>query len=332
MEEKITMAHGAGGRFSRQLINDVMLPAFDNDTLNEMNDGAVLGGKLVFTTDSFVVRPLFFAGGDIGRLAVSGTVNDLAMMGAMPNYLSAAMIIEEGFDITELRKIVWSMAVAADEAGVKIVTGDTKVVGHGQCDGIFINTAGIGLRLPNVNISIKNVKPGLKILINGMIGDHATAIIAERHALTLPDSFKSDCAPLNSLVKAMLEVEPKIAMMRDPTRGGLASTLNEIAQDADVGIMIDEKKLPIRTEVRGVCKLLGFDVLELANEGKVLAFVPAEAAEAVLDAMKKHPLGKQAAIIGEVVDNPRGKVGIRTAIGSKRFVDMPVGALVPRIC
>ena len=332
MDEKITMAHGAGGRFSQKLVRDVMLPAFDNDILNQLHDGAVLDGKTVFTTDSFVVRPLFFAGGDIGRLAVTGTVNDLAMTGAIPKYLSAAVILEEGFDITELRRIVWSMAVAAEEAGVKIVTGDTKVVGHGQCDGIFINTAGIGERIDGVNISAKNVKPKMKVLINGPIGDHAAAIIAERHALTLPDHVKSDCAPLNSLVKAMLEVEPKIAMLRDPTRGGLASTLNEIAQDADVGIMLDEKKLPIRPEVKGICKLLGFDVLELANEGKVIAIVPEESAAAVVVAMKKHPLGKQSVIIGEVVEEPRGKVGIRTAIGSKRFVDMPVGAIVPRIC
>lgn len=332
MNEKITLAHGAGGKFSQKLIRDVILPAFDNPMLNELHDGALLEGELVFTTDSYVVRPIFFAGGDIGKLAVCGTVNDLAMTGAMPKYLSAGVIIEEGFELTELRRIVWSMAVAAEEAGVKIVTGDTKVVGHGQCDGIFINTAGIGTRLAGVDISVKNVKPKMKVLINGTLGDHATTIIAGRHGLTLPDSIRSDCAPLNSLVKKMLEVEPKIAMLRDPTRGGIAAVLNEIAQGADVGIVLDESKLPIRKEVKGVCKLLGFDVLELANEGKVISIVPAESAEKVLEAMRAHELGRQAEIIGEVVDEPRGRVSLRTSIGSMRVVDMPLGAIVPRIC
>lgn len=332
MSEKITLAHGAGGRFSQQLVRDVMLPAFDNEMLNELHDGAKLGGKLAFTTDSYVAKPIFFAGGDIGKLAVCGTVNDLAMSGAIPKYLSAGMIIEEGFDLVTLRKIVWSMAVAADDAGVKIVTGDTKVVGHGQCDGIFINTAGIGELIEGVNISVKNVAPTMKILINGSIGDHATTLIAERHALTLPASVQSDCAPLNGLIKKMLEVEPKIAMLRDPTRGGIAAVLNEIAQSADVGIVIEEKKLPVKNEVKGVCRLLGFDVLELANEGKVIAFVPSDSADKVLDAMRQHKLGKQAAIIGEVTDAPRGKVGLRTSIGSTRVVDMPVGNIVPRIC
>lgn len=332
MNEKITLAHGAGGKFSQKLIRDVILPAFDNPMLNELHDGALLEGELVFTTDSYVVRPIFFAGGDIGKLAVCGTVNDLAMTGAMPKYLSAGVIIEEGFELTELRRIVWSMAVAAEEAGVKIVTGDTKVVGHGQCDGIFINTAGIGTRLAGVDISVKNVKPKMKVLINGTLGDHATTIIAGRHGLTLPDSIRSDCAPLNSLVKKMLEVEPKIAMLRDPTRGGIAAVLNEIAQGADVGIVLDESKLPIRKEVKGVCKLLGFDVLELANEGKVISIVPAESAEKVLEAMREHELGRQAEIIGEVVDEPRGRVSLRTSIGSMRVVDMPLGAIVPRIC
>ena len=332
MSDKITLAHGAGGRLSQKLVREIMLPAFDNDMLNEMHDGAKLGGKLAFTTDSYVAKPIFFAGGDIGRLAVTGTVNDLAMSGAIPKFLSVGLIIEEGFDIVTLRKIVWSMAVAADEAGVKIVTGDTKVVGHGQCDGIFINTAGVGELIEGVNISIKNVQPTMKVLINGSIGDHATTIIAGRHGLTLPDSIKSDCAPLNGLVKAMLDAEPKIAMLRDPTRGGIAAVLNEIAQDANVGIMLDEKKLLIRNEVKGVCRLLGFDVLELANEGKVIAIVPSDSANKVLDVMRHHPLGKQAAIIGEVTDASPGKVGLKTSIGSTRIVDMPIGVIVPRIC
>ena len=332
MSEKITLAHGAGGLLSQRLVREIMVPAFDNPMLDELHDGAKLSGNLVFTTDSFVAKPIFFAGGDIGKLSVCGTVNDLAMSGAVPKFLSAGLIIEEGFDVVELRKLVWSMAVAADEAGVKIVTGDTKVVGHGQCDGIFINTAGIGEALEGVNISVKNVRPKMKVLINGSIGDHATVIIAGRHGLTLPDTIKSDCAPLNGLVKAMLEVEPKIAMLRDPTRGGLAAVLNEIAQGADVGIMLDEKKLPIKPAVKGVCNLLGFDVLELANEGKVVAIVPSESADAVLETMRQHKLGKESKIIGEVVEDPRGKVGLRTTIGSTRIVDMPTGVIVPRIC
>ena len=332
MSDKITLAHGAGGLLSQKLVRELIVPAFDNPMLDELHDGAKLSGNLVFTTDSYVAKPIFFAGGDIGKLSVCGTVNDLAMSGAIPKYLSAGVIIEEGFDLIELRKIVWSMAVAADEAGVKIVTGDTKVVGHGQCDGIFINTAGIGEAIDGVNISVKNVRPGMKVLINGSIGDHATVILAGRHALTLPDSIKSDCAPLNGLVKAMLEVEPKIAMLRDPTRGGIAAVLNEIAQGADVGIMLKEKKLPIKPAVKGVCNLLGFDVLELANEGKVIAIVPSESADKVLDVMRQHALGRQAEIIGEVVETPRGKVGLKTSIGSTRIVDMPVGVIVPRIC
>ncbi len=335
MNDKITLAHGAGGKLSQKLMRDVILPAFDNEILRELHDGAVLDrleGRLVFTTDSYVAKPIFFAGGDIGKLAITGTINDLAMSGAMPKYISVGLILEEGFELETLKKILESMSKAAKEAGVPIVTGDTKVVGHGQCDGIFINTAGVGEMIEGVNITVKNVLPTMKILINGTIGDHATAIIAGRHGLTLPDSVTSDCAPLHDLVRAMLEAEPGIVMMRDPTRGGLASTLNEIAQAANVGIMLDENKLPIRNEVKGVCQLLGFDVLELANEGKVLAVVPMGSVARVLSAMRKHKLGRQAAVIGDVVREPRGKVGLRTVIGTTRAVDMPVGVIVPRIC
>ncbi len=332
MNDKITPAHGAGGKLSQKLMRDVIMPAFDNEILRELHDGARLDGGLVFTTDSYVAKPIFFAGGDIGKLAINGTVNDLAVSGAVAKYISVGLILEEGFEIDTLKEILDSMSKAAREAGVKIVTGDTKVVGHGQCDGIFINTAGIGKMIEGADISVRNVKPSMKILINGTIGDHATAIIAGRHGLVLPDSVKSDCAPLNDLVKSMLEAEPKIAMMRDPTRGGLAATLNEIAQGADVGIMLDESKLPIRNEVKGVCQLLGFDVLELANEGKVLTFVPPGSVPRVLSAMRKHKLGRQAAVIGEVVRAPRGKVALRTVIGTTRAVDMPVGVIVPRIC
>lgn len=332
MNDKITLAHGAGGRLSQKLMRDVIMPAFDNEILRELHDGARLDGRLVFTTDSYVAKPIFFAGGDIGKLAITGTVNDIAVSGAVPKYISVGLILEEGFEFDTLKQILDSMAKAARDARVQIVTGDTKVVGHGQCDGIFINTAGVGEMIEGADISVKNVKPKMKILINGTIGDHATAIIAGRHGLVLPDSVKSDCAPLNDLVKSMLAAEPKIAMMRDPTRGGLAATLNEIAQGADVGIMLDEGKLPIQNEVKGVCQLLGFDVLELANEGKVLTFVPPGSVPRVLSAMRKHKLGRQAAVIGDVVQAPRGKVGLKTLIGTTRAVDMPVGVIVPRIC
>ena len=331
MSEKILMAHGAGGKLSAELLHEVILPAFDNEILHELHDGAKIG-RLAMTTDSYVVRPIFFRGGDIGKLAVCGTVNDLAVTGATPKFLSVGVILEEGFDFDALKKIVGSMAAAAREAGVKIVTGDTKVVGRGQADGIFINTAGIGELIDGVDISAKNIRAGMKVLISGTIGDHATAILAGRHGLDLPESVKSDCAPLNRLIAEMLAVEPKIAMLRDATRGGLAAVLNEIAQAASVGILLDEEKIPVRDEVRGVCDILGFDALELANEGKVVAVVPADSCEKILSVMRRNVYGLNAAEIGEVVSNSAGKVGLRTAIGAVRIVDMPAGELVPRIC
>lgn len=331
MSDKILAAHGAGGKLSAQLLHEVILPAFDNEILNELHDGAKIG-RLAMTTDSYVVRPIFFRGGNIGKLAICGTVNDLAVTGAIPKFISVGLIIEEGFDISALKKIVGSMADAARESGVKIVTGDTKVVGKGQADGIFINTAGVGELIDGVNISAKNVRAGMKVLISGTIGDHATAILAGRHGLQLPDSVKSDCAPLNGLIREILTVEPKIAMLRDATRGGIASVLNEIAQSAHVGILIDETKIPVHDEIRGVCDILGFDVLELANEGKIVAIVPESSAENVLSVMRDHIYGKNAAIIGEVTANSAGKVGLKTPIGGVRIVDMPAGELVPRIC
>lgn len=331
MSKKILMAHGAGGKLSAQLLNEVILPAFDNEILNELHDGAKIG-KLAMTTDSYVVRPIFFRGGDIGKLSICGTVNDLAVTGAIPKYISVGVILEEGFDFDDLKRIVTSMAAAAYAAGVKIVTGDTKVVGRGQADGIFINTAGVGELIDGVDISAKKVCAGMKILISGTIGDHATAILAERHGLELPESVKSDCAPLNKMIYEMLIVEPKIAMLRDATRGGIAAVFNEIAQAANVGILLDEEKIPIREEVRGVCDILGFDALELANEGKIIAVVPAESAEKVLSVMRKNIYGKDATEIGEVVSNSAGKVGLKTAIGGVRIVDIPSGELVPRIC
>ena len=326
MGKKILMAHGAGGKLSAELLREVILPAFDNEILNELHDGAKIG-RLAMTTDSYVVRPIFFRGGDIGKLSICGTVNDLAVTGAVPKYISAGVILEEGFDIDDLKKIVGSMA-----AGVKIVTGDTKVVGRGNADGIFINTAGVGELIDGVDISAKKICAGMKILISGTLGDHATTILAARHGLELPESVKSDCAPLNRLIGEMLAVEPEIAMLRDVTRGGLAAVLNEIAQAANVGILIDEEKIPIQEEVRGVCDILGFDALELANEGKIVAVVPAESSEKILSVMKKNIYGVNAAEIGEVVQNSAGKVGLKTPLGAIRIVDTPAGELVPRIC
>ena len=331
MKKKILMAHGAGGKLSAELLHEIILPAFDNEILHELHDGAKIG-KLAMTTDSYVVRPIFFRGGDIGKLSICGTVNDLSVTGAVPRYISVGVILEEGFDFDALKKIVGSMAAAAHEAGVKIVTGDTKVVGRGQADGIFINTAGIGELIDGVDISAKKICAGMKILISGTIGDHATTILAGRHGLELPESIQSDCAPLNKLIGEMLAVEPQIAMLRDATRGGIAAVLNEIAQAANVGILLDEEKIPIREEVRGVCDILGFDALELANEGKIIAVVPAESSEKILSVMRKNIYGYNAAEIGEVVENSAGKVGLRTSIGGVRIIDMPAGELVPRIC
>lgn len=331
MTEKITLAHGAGGKFSADLLHEIILPNFDNEILNELHDGAKIG-KLAMTTDSYVVRPIFFSGGNIGKLSICGTVNDLAVTGAIPKFISVGLILEEGFEIGDLKKILASMSLAANEAGVKIVTGDTKVVGKGQSDGIFINTAGVGELIDGVEISVKKICAGMKILMSGFIGDHATTILAERHGLELPPNIKSDCAPLNKLVKEILEVEPKIAMLRDVTRGGLAAVLNEIATSANVEIIIDEKKIPVRAGVQGVCDILGFDVLELANEGKIIAIVPQNSAEKILDIMRKNIYGENAAIIGEVTENKVGRVGLKTKIGSIRIVDTPIGNLVPRIC
>lgn len=334
MKDRITLAHGAGGKISRELMEEVILPEFGNPALNELHDGAVvhMEGQVAFTTDSYVVKPLFFAGGNIGKLAVCGTVNDLAMTGAVPRYISAGVIIEEGFPIADLKAIVHTMRQMAEEAGVSIVTGDTKVVEKGKADGIFINTAGIGDLLPGVRISPGNVRPGMKVILSGYLGDHAAAILAGRHGLELPDTVRTDCAPLNKLVRAMLEAAPDIAVLRDPTRGGLAAVLNEIAGASGTGILIDEEALPIRPEVQGICDILGFDPLCLANEGKVVAFVPADREHAVLEAMRANPYGREARTIGEVVAEAVGQVGLRTSIGGIRVVDMPLGNLVPRIC
>jgi len=336
MEDKrIKMDHGSGGQLSRELVEEIFIGSYGNPVLNQLHDGAALAmqsERIAFTTDSYVVKPLFFAGGDIGRLAVCGTVNDLAMTGAVPRYLSVGMILEEGFLLSDLQRIAASMQTAAAEAGVRIVTGDTKVVNRGAGDGIYINTAGVGDLIAGTSISPGNVKPGQDIILSGYIGDHATAIMAGRHQLVLPESIQSDCAPLGKLVQDMLAVVPQVALLRDPTRGGVAAALNEIATQAKAGILLEESALPVRPEVAAVCDLLGFDPLYLANEGKLLAFVDATYTEQLLAVMRQDPLGREARVIGRVTTEAPGQVGLRTAIGGTRLVDMPLGVQIPRIC
>lgn len=334
MDETIQLAHGAGGRMSAMLTEEVLRPILGNPILDRMHDGATLdmGGKIAFTTDSYVVAPRFFPGGSIGRLAVCGTVNDLAMTGAEAKYLSLSLILEEGLAVEELRRVLKDVRAAADEAGVSIVTGDTKVVGHGACDGIYINTAGVGEIIEGTDIAPQNIRPGMDVIVSGFLGDHAATITAARHGLKLPEAIKSDAAPLNGLVKEMLRAVPEIACMRDPTRGGAAATLNELAAQSGTGILLDEELLPVRPEVEGVCELLGFEPLYLANEGKLIAFVPAEKTETLIAVMHAHPYGKETRCIGNVTDKAPRQVAMKTALGGVRIVDMPTGSLVPRIC
>jgi hydrogenase expression/formation protein HypE len=335
MSETIQLAHGSGGKLSHDLVQQIMLPAFSNPALNLLHDGAQLpagGGRIAFSTDSFVVKPRFFPGGDIGKLAVCGTVNDVAMNGALPHYLSAGFILEEGFPVDELRQIVASMGQAAIKAGVTIVTGDTKVVEKGAVDGIYINTSGLGFIPEGVTISPCRIKPGQDIFINGYIGDHSIAVMGERHGLTLPATVLSDCAPLAGLVKELLTAVPDIALLRDPTRGGVATTLNEIAGQAKVGIRMDETAIPVRPEVQAVCDILGFDPLYLANEGKVIVIAEPCYREKILAIMRSHQYGTQTRLIGTVVAQPAGQVGLQTAIGGMRLLDMLAGDQLPRIC
>jgi len=333
--EKILLAHGSGGELSHELVTSLFVKAFRNPILDPLDDGAVLriGGKRwAFTTDSYVVTPIFFPGGDIGKLAICGTINDLSMSGAKPLYLSAGFIIEEGFSLSDLQAIVASMQETASAAGVKIVTGDTKVVNRGGADGIFINTAGIGAIPEGVNISGRNARPGDRVLLSGTIGDHGVAILSLREGLQFFTTLESDCAPLNQLVVEMLEVSKDIHCLRDPTRGGLSSTLNELARQSGVGIWVEENRIPIKEQVQGACELLGLDPLILANEGKLVAIVAEEAAEMVLQRMQAHPFGREAAIIGEVREEPIEKVVLRTRLGLTRIMDMVVGEPLPRIC
>ena len=334
MGEKILLAHGSGGRLSHDLISKVLAPAVMNPVLARMDDSAVLdlSGRLAFTTDSYVVSPIFFPGGDIGRLAVCGTVNDLSMSGARPLYISLALIIEEGLDIDDLRRIMESVREAAAEAGVQVVAGDTKVVDRGKADRLFINTAGIGLIEGGADISGSNARPGDKIILSGGIGEHGMAVMSQREGLHFSLPVASDCAPLNHLVAAMMAVSSNIHSLRDPTRGGLASTLNEFAKQSDVGIVIEEDKIPVHDGVRGFCELLGLDPLYIANEGKLVAAVVESDAAGVLSAMRENKYARQAVVIGEVTDGHRGRVVMKTRMGSSRIVDMPVGEILPRIC
>jgi len=332
----VQLAHGGGGRMSQMLIEKMFLPAFDNPVLRRMHDGALLdveAGRLAFTTDSFVVRPLFFPGGDIGSLALHGTVNDVAMCGARPLALSVGFILEEGMPMEDLWRIVGSLRDAADAAQVMIATGDTKVVDRGKGDGVYINTTGIGRVRDGVDISPERARPGDVVLINGAIAVHGIAIMSVREGLEFDTELVSDSAALHGLIAGLLDAAPEhVHVLRDPTRGGVASALNEIAQQAGVGVQLDEAAIPLDDQVRGACEILGFDPLYVANEGKAIAIVAREVADEMLAAMRAHPLGKRAAIIGEVVDGHPGKVFLRSRVGGMRVVDMLSGEQLPRIC
>jgi len=333
--ETILLGHGSGGKLSADLVREIFLPAFDNPALARLDDQAILdvnGSRLAFTTDSFVVKPLFFPGGDIGSLAVHGTVNDLAMGGARPLFLSAAFIIEEGLPLETLRRVVESLQRAAKQAGVSVVTGDTKVVEKGSGDGLFINTSGIGLVRPGIELSANRAKPGDKVLLSGAIGEHGIAILAQREGIQFDTTIESDSAPLDSLVAAMLDTGAAFRCFRDPTRGGLSSAMNEIAVQSNVGIELDERAIPVREEVHGACEMLGLDPLYVANEGKLVAIMQPEDAERALEAMRKHPLGSEARIIGTVAHAHPGMVTLRTLLGTTRVVDMLAGDQLPRIC
>lgn len=336
--DHILLAHGSGGQASHRLVDELFRVCFTNDWLDRMDDSAVIAlpdpaaRRLAFTTDSYVVRPLFFPGGDIGKLAVCGTVNDLSMAGARPLYLSAGFIIEEGFPVAELRRVVKSMAEAARSANVHIVTGDTKVVERGGADGLFINTAGMGVIPDGVEVSGRRVQPGDAILLSGSVGDHGMAVMSRREGLHFQTTLASDCAPLNGLVAAMLAAEPQIHALRDPTRGGLATTLNEIAAASGVGIDLDEVRIPVRPEVAGACEILGLDPLYVANEGKLIAAVPPERAESVLMAMRAHEFGRDAQIIGRATSERGGRVVLHTAFGTRRILHVLTGDQLPRIC
>ncbi len=334
--EKVVLGHGSGGKMSHDLIGRLFLPPFDNPVLAAGDDAGVItlpgGMRLAVSTDSHVVWPLFFPGGDIGRLAVCGTVNDLAMMGARPQYLTAGFILEEGLEMGVLERVVEAMRSAAAEAGIQIIAGDTKVVQKGKADGLYINTAGVGLVPEQVHISGTNAQPGDVVILSGSIGDHGIAVLGARGELGFEADVVSDAAPLNHLVQAMLAASPNIHVLRDPTRGGVATTLNEIARQSNVGIVLDEDKIPVRPPVQAACEMLGFDPLYIANEGKLLALVAAADAAQVLTAMRQTRYGEEAVVVGEVRESPRGRVLLKTGLGSLRVVDMLAGEMLPRIC
>jgi hydrogenase expression/formation protein HypE len=333
--EKILLAHGGGGTLSRQLIQKMFFSQLDNPLLNTGHDGAIFnitGSRMAFSTDSYVVKPIFFPGGDIGELAVNGTVNDLAMCGAKPLYLSLSFIIEEGLPMEDLWKIVQSISQTAKECGVEVVTGDTKVVDRGKGDKIFINTSGVGVIYDGVDVSPQRTQAGDKIILSGKIAEHGIAILSAREEFDFEADVKSDTAPLNSLVESIIKVCPEIHVMRDPTRGGVSSALNEIAESAKLGIYIEEDIIPISDPIKAICEILGLDPLYIANEGKLLAIVPENKASAVLKAMQSHQYGRDSRIIGKVTEDNPGKVIMKTSIGSHRIVDMLSGEQLPRIC
>ena len=332
----VLLGHGSGGKLSADLIQYLFLPAFGDETLAQLEDQATLelenGARIAFTTDSYVVRPLFFPGGDIGKLAVHGTINDLAVGGAKPLFLSAAFILEEGLPMESLRRIAASMRAACDQAGIRLVTGDTKVVDRGKGDQVFINTSGIGAVPIGRNLSIRNAQPGDKIIVSGTIGDHGIAIMSVREGIEFETVLESDTASLAGLVEKMLAACSTIRCMRDPTRGGVSSALNELAKASGVGVRLDEAAIPIRREVHAACEMLGLDPLYVANEGKLLAVVPAESAPSLLAAMREHPLGENAAIIGEIVADKSRMVVMKSLVGGNRVVTMLSGEQLPRIC
>ncbi len=338
--ERIMLGHGGGGRLTAELIREVFLPALDNEVLQRGEDAAVLeltgsltaGERLAVTTDAHIVRPLFFPGGDIGRLAVCGTVNDLAVMGAVPLWLTASFIIEEGLETALLLRVAEAMRTAAAEAGVTVVAGDTKVAERGQVDGLYISTSGVGRIPTGRNPSGSGIRPGDVVLVSGPLGDHGIAVLAARGELAFETTIRSDVAPVNGLVEALYDAGVTVHAMRDPTRGGLAATLNELATRSRVAVVLQEGSIPVRPEVEAACELLGFDPLQVANEGRLVAFVPDGQAKAALTALRAHPLGPGAVVVGRVEADPAGRVLLETSIGGTRIVDVPAGELLPRIC
>jgi hydrogenase expression/formation protein HypE len=334
-EERIVLAHGSGGKATQTLIEAVFLEAFSNPLLAPLEDGAVLaanGGRLAFTTDSFVVSPLFFPGGDIGDLAVNGTVNDLAVSGARPLWLSAGFILEEGFPVADLERIVASMAAAAERAGVQVVTGDTKVVQRGKADGCYVNTAGVGVIERPLELGVATARPGDAVIVSGPIGEHGITIMLARGELDIESSVTSDTAPLNGLVERLLDAAPGVRGLRDATRGGVATICNEVARAAGVAVVVDEEAVPVRPDVRGACELLGIDPLYVTCEGRLVAIVAGDQVDAAVGALRSHPLGQDAAVIGRVRDDPPGLVLLKTSFGGTRIVDLLVGDPLPRIC